>query len=102
MANIYLDPYAYFDEKYVSEMLALHPAECVFELDAPRNIVQRLSVKTKHEWLEGLRYKGDDEQQRKGQQEFRACWTASEIYCPHEGIDRRAELGIKSLDWETV
>jgi len=74
----------------------------VFELDAPRNIVQRLSVKTKHEWFEGLRYKGDDEQQRKGLQEFKACWTASEIYCPHEGIDRLAECGVKTLDWETV
>jgi hypothetical protein len=83
-------------------MLALHPAECVFELDAPQNIVQRLSVKTKHEWFEGLRYKGDDEQQLKGLQEFRACWTASEIYCPHEGIDRLAECGVKTLDWETA
>jgi len=92
----------YFDEAYIRDILSMHPAECVFELDAPRNIVQRLSVKTKHEWYEGLRYKGDDEQQRKGLQEFRACWTASEIYCPHEGIDRRAELGIKSLDWETA
>ena len=92
----------YFDEAFIRDLLAQHPAECVFELDAPRNIVQRLSVKTKHEWFEGLRYKGDDEQQRKGLQEFRACWTASEIYCPHEGIDRLAECGVKTLDWETV
>jgi hypothetical protein len=49
-----------------------------------------------------LRYKGDDEQQLKGLQEFRACWTASEIYCPHEGIDRLAECGVKTLDWETA
>ena len=100
MMAIYND--GYFDEAYIRDILSMHPAECVFELDAPRNIVQRLSVKTKHEWFEGLRYKGDDEQQRKGLQEFRACWTASEIYCPHEGIDRRAELGIKTLDWETA
>ena len=92
----------YFDEAFIRDVLAQHPAECVFELDAPRNIVQRLSVKTKHEWYEGLRYKGDDEQQLKGLQEFRACWTASEIYCPHEGIDRLAECGVKTLDWEAA
>ncbi len=92
----------YFDEAFIRDLLAQHPAECVFELDAPRNIMQRLSVKTKHEWYEGLRYKGDDEQQLKGLQEFRACWTASEIYCPHEGIDRLAECGVKTLDWETA
>jgi len=92
----------YFDEAFIRDLLAQHPAECVFELDAPRNIVQRLSVKTKHEWCKGLRYKGDDEQQLKGLQEFRACWTLSEIYCPHEGIDRLAECGVKTLDWETV
>ena len=100
MMAIYND--RYFDEAFIRDLLAQHPAECVFELDAPRNIVQRLSVKTKHEWYEGLRYKGDDEQQLKGLQEFRACWTASEIYCPHEGIDRLAECGVKTLDWETV
>jgi len=100
MMAIYND--GYFDEAFIRDLLAQHPAECVFELDAPRNIVQRLSVKTRHEWFEGLRYKGDDEQQLKGLQEFRACWTASEIYCPHEGIDRLAECGVKTLDWETA
>jgi hypothetical protein len=100
MMAIYND--GYFDEALIRDILTQHPAECVFELDAPRNIMQRLSVKTKHEWYEGLRYKGDDEQQLKGLQEFRACWTASEIYCPHEGIDRLAECGVKTLDWETV
>jgi hypothetical protein len=91
----------YFDEALIRNMLAMHPAECVFELDAPRTIVQRLSVKTKHEWMELLQHNGD-EQHRKGQQEFRACFTASEIYCPHEGIDRLAECGIKTLDWEAA
>jgi hypothetical protein len=92
----------YFDEAFIRDLLSLHPAECVFELDAPQNIAQRLSVKTKHEWYEGLRYKGDDEQQLKGLQEFRACWHLSEIYCPHEGIDRLAECGVRTLDWETA
>jgi len=73
----------------VREVLTLHPAECVFELDAPRKIVQRLSGKTVNWWIK-----------MENREEFRACWEASEIYCPHEGIDRRAELGIKTLDWE--
>lgn len=91
MATIYADPYAYFDENHVRELLALHPAECVFELDAPQNIVQRLSGKTVSWWME-----------LKNRKEFKACFIASEIYCPHEGIDRRAELGIRTLDWETA
>ena len=89
MATIYVDPHAYFDEAHVREVLTLHPAECVFELDAPRKIVQRLSGKTVNWWIK-----------MENREEFRACWEASEIYCPHEGIDRRAELGIKTLDWE--
>jgi hypothetical protein len=27
--------------------------------------------------------------------EFRECWALSEIYCPHEGIDRRSEYGME-------
>jgi hypothetical protein len=95
----------YFDEAFIRDLLAQHPAECVFELDAPQNIVQRLSVKTKREWWRSIEIKfldGDDEQQRKNLQEFRACWIASEIYCPHEGIDRLAECGVKTLNWETA
>ena len=89
MATLYYDPHNYFDEEHVRGVLALHPAECVFELDAPRKIVQRLSGKTAGWWTE-----------LENRKEFIACFHASEIYCPHEGIDRRAELGIKSLDWE--
>jgi hypothetical protein len=91
MATIYVDPYAYFDEEHVRNVLALHPADCVFESDAPRKIVQRLSGKTALWWIKP-----------ENREEFRKCFTASEIYCPHEGIDRRAELGIETLDWETA
>jgi hypothetical protein len=91
MVNIYVDPYAYFDEEHIRKVLALHPAECIFELDAPRKIAQRLSGKTALWWIES-----------ENRKEFIACWHASEIYCPHEGIDRRAELGIKTSDWETA
>ena len=89
MANMYLDPTSYFDEKHVRGVLALHPAECIFELDAPQKIAQRLSSKTVSWWTNPENGK-----------EFRKCWTASEIYCPHEGIDRLAECGVRTLDWE--
>ena len=89
MSTLYSDPHSYFDEEHVRGVLAKHPAECVFELGAPRNIVQRLSGKTAMEWIKKENHK-----------EFRACWTASEIYCPHEGIDRLAECGVRTLDWE--
>jgi len=46
----------YYDEAFIRDLLAQHPAECVFELDAPQNIAQRLSVKTKHEWYESFQY----------------------------------------------
>jgi len=91
MATIYVDPYAYFDEEHVRNVLALHPAECVFELDAPRNIVQRLSGKTASWWIE-----------KENKAAFKKCFTASEIYCPHENIDRLAECGVRTLDWETA
>ena len=89
MATLYYDPHEYFDEEHVRGVLAMHPAECIFELDAPRKIVQRLSGKTASWWTE-----------LENRKEFRACFIASEIYCPHEGIDRRAECGVKTLDWE--
>ena len=90
MGTVYNDPHSYFDEEHVRGVLAMHPAECVFELDAPQNIVQRLSGKTAMEWITC----------KENHKEFRACWHASEIYCPHEGINRLAECGVKTLDWE--
>jgi hypothetical protein len=89
MSSIYNDPQACFDEEHVRGVLALHHAECVFELDAPKKIVERLSGKTVTEWLK-----------MKHREEFKACWTASEIFCPHEGIDRLAECGVRTLNWE--
>jgi hypothetical protein len=91
MGTLYYDQHSYFDEEHVSSVLELHPADCVFELDAPRNIVQRLSGKTAGWWITPENISA-----------FRACWIASEIYCPHEGIDRLAECGVKTLNWETA
>ena len=81
----------YFTEDDIRPVLAMHPAECIFELDAPKNIVARLSAKTKSEWLK-----------LKNLDEFKQCWQSSEIYCPHEGIDRLAECGVKTTEWEIM
>ena len=83
----------YFTDDFIKDILKNHPAECIFELDAPKNIAERLSGKTMTEWF---KLAATDS----GVKEFRACWHQSEIYCPHEGIDRLAECGVKSLDWE--
>jgi hypothetical protein len=89
--NLFYDPHGYFDEEHIRGVLELHPAECIFELDAPRKIAQRLSGKTASWWIEP-----------ENREEFKKCFTASEIHCPHEGVDRLAECGVKTLDWETA
>lgn len=103
----------YYDVEYIKSVLALHPWECVFELDAPRKITERLSHRTMDEWL-GLNpikklpnrpwvsphilAAQEYEQRRKIHEEFKNAFHQSEIYCPHEGIDRTAEVGVR-LDW---
>lgn len=81
----------YFTLEDISPVLAMHPSDCIFELDAPKKIVERLSIRTKNEWLTV-----------ENQDEFKQCWQLSEIYCPHEGIDRLAECGVKTIEWEIV
>lgn len=78
----------YFDIEEVSEILKLHHHECVFELDAPRKIVERLSKRTRNQWLP---FFGGSKELH---EEFKNCWVLSEIYCPHEGINRFNEYGI--------
>jgi hypothetical protein len=87
--SIYVEPFSYFDEQHVRDVLELHPADCIFELDAPRKIAERLSSKTVDWWIK-----------MENREEFKKCFTASEVYCPHEGIDRLAECGVQTLDWE--
>jgi len=82
----------YITYELVVEFLQMHPVECVFELDAPAKIFTRL--------MEAGFYTATDAVTRS--KEFKECWTLSEIYCPHENIDRLAECGIKTLDWETA
>ena len=74
----------YITYKMVEEMLELHDVHCVFELDAPMQIFTRL--------MTAEFYTIADIPDRVA--EFRECWALSEIYCPHEGIDRRSEYGI--------
>ena len=85
----------YFDLDHVKSILRLHPAECVFELDAPQKILERLSQHSKDYWFSFGKYYINIEQEKQRLEEFRACWQLSEIYCPHEGIDRRSEYGVE-------
>ena len=78
----------FYDLDFIQEVLKLHHWECVFELDAPKKIVDRLSIRSMNEWLKGISH--DDEMFK----EFKNCFIQSEIYCPHEGIDRRKETGV--------
>lgn len=94
----------YYTPEFVGRVLALHDFHCIFELDAPRKIAERLQHRTMDEWLEIGLWLGKENSKRTPAEisarraEFHQCFSQSEIYCPHEGIDRRAELGV-STDW---
>ena len=77
----------YITYKLVEEILQKHDVHCVFELDAPMQIFTRL--------MSAKFYTTQDIPSREA--EFRGCWTLSEIYCPHEGIDRRREYGMETV-----
>jgi hypothetical protein len=75
----------YITYELVEEFLQKHDFRCVFELDAPMKIFTRL--------MTAEFYTTQDVRGREA--EFRECWALSEIYCPHEGIDRRSEYGME-------
>jgi hypothetical protein len=75
----------YITYKLVEELLQKHDFRCVFELDAPMKIFTRL--------MTAEFYTTRDVRGREA--DFRECWALSEIYCPHEGIDRRSEYGME-------
>jgi hypothetical protein len=75
----------YITYELVEEFLQKHDFRCVFELDAPMKIFTRL--------MTAEFYTAQDVRGREA--EFRECWALSEIYCPHEGIDRRSEYGME-------
>ena len=68
----------------VRDVLKKHHWECIFELNAPIHIVKR------------VKQLDVNMNEREFLNEFQKCYTLSEIYCPHENIDRRAEYGIKT------
>ena len=81
-----LQPF-YITYELVEEMLQNHDVHCIFELDAPMQIFTRL--------MNADFYTTKDIRSRVA--EFRECWALSEIYCPHEGIDRRIEYGMETV-----
>jgi hypothetical protein len=82
----------YITYELVEELLQKHDFHCVFELDAPMKIFTRLMAAEFYTTTDILGREA----------EFKQCWAPSEIYCPHEGIDRLAECGVKTLDWEAA
>lgn len=77
----------YITYQLVEEMLQKHDVHCVLELDAPMQIFTRL--------MSAKFYTTQDVPSREA--EFRGCWALSEIYCPHEGIDRRRAYGMETV-----
>lgn len=78
----------YFTIEHIEGVLKLHDPCCIFELDAPKKIVERLSIRTINEWFPCTNHT------QELFEEWKMCFQLSEIYCPHEGIDRRSEYGI--------
>jgi hypothetical protein len=72
---------------FIKEILVKHDVGCIFELDAPRRIHERLVA-------EGFHTAHDVFSPYCDLPKFRQCFVLSEIYCPHEGIDRRREYGM--------
>jgi len=77
----------YITYELVEEMLQNHDVHCIFELNAPMQIFTRL--------MNAGFYTTKDIRSRVAK--FRECWQLSEIYCPHEGIDRRSEYGMETV-----
>jgi hypothetical protein len=72
---------------FIKLVLAKHDVGCIFELDAPDRIRDRLVAAGFHTTRDVFGPYCD-------LPKFHQCFVLSEIYCPHEGIDRRAEYGM--------
>ena len=82
-----MEPMLYITYDLVEEIVGMHDFHCVFELDAPMKIFTRLMAAEFYTLpVPHVRVA-----------EFKQCWELSEIYCPHEGIDRRSEYGIDTV-----
>lgn len=71
----------------VQEVMDKHPKDCIFTPNAVENIVASVMA----ERLSDPRYWYSPSWVLSLERAFRA----EEIYCPHEGIDRRAEFGME-------
>ncbi len=72
----------------IESLLAIHDFHCIFELDAPMKIFNRLM----DAGIVNV-YSCDTN----GVKKYRECFKLSEIYCPHEGIDRRNDYGMETV-----
>ena len=84
----------YITYDLVVKFLQKHPAECVFELDAPTKIFNRLQAAGFHTL--------DDVENPARPNAFRECWLPSIIYDPSSKIDRRGEYGMIDSQRDTA
>lgn len=82
--------------EHIRGVLSLHHWECVFEIDAPQRIYDRLKHHSFGYWLnyQGPSHTNDWLKERKRCYDLKQAFTQSEIFCVHEGIDRRSEYGM--------
>ena len=89
-----MDPY-HITYDLVVKVLKMHSVECVFELDAPTKIFNRLQAAGFHT--------SDDCRDKHGRrEEFLQCWHPSIIYDPSSKIDRRGEYGMIDSQRDTA
>lgn len=82
--------------------LQQHPVDCVFELNAPKNILKRLSCQPRDYWFNRGSYTTTNHTKAKQRlQSLRDCFVTSEVYCPHEGVNRLHETNV-SIEWNMI
>ena len=85
-----------FSLNEIKEVLQKHHWECVFEFDAPNKIYERLKHGTRGYWLNerGPHHTTNPTKAKTKLEKFVNSFVQCEIYCPHEGIDRREEYNM--------
>ncbi len=83
-------------EEVIRTTILNHPKDCIFTPDAVKNIIAKWKVSGFRDVYEF------------GAEDFLVeAIMAEEIYCPHEGIDKRPEYYVKInlagwLDWAAI
>lgn len=72
-------------ETIIQTVIANHPKDCIFHPDTVKNVVALVEARNPQTAKDLINLLSD-------------AITAHEIYCPHEGIDRRKEFGIGTVD----